>query len=225
MATCQFSGKSRSRHSRGSRARPHAHRGRKRGVARSTKELQAAIEALPWQQREVIFEATSGGRAVRDASLAGLAAEWASAQRARLLRILLLLLVPLAVAAGVGAIVAAERDASMDAGGLVFAVAAALVMMSLIYWAVALRPPRRAEQANLAVVGRAEPPSRRDASNWVLAVLIAWWPAALVGGALAALDVTILSGPVGAVVWVAMIWAVKRALDSRAGEWRMRCGQ
>jgi hypothetical protein len=194
------------------------HRGRRTGAPRSTKELQAAIEALPCQQREAIFEATSGGGAVQDESLAELAAEWAGAQRARLLRSLVLLLVPLAVAAGVGAIVAAERDAGIDPGGLVFAIATALVMMSLIYWAVALRPARRAEQANLAVVGRAEPPSRRDASNWVLAVLIAWWPAALVGGALAALDVTILSGPVGAVVWLAMIWAIKRALDSRTGE-------
>lgn len=187
-------------------------------MARSREELHAAIAALPWQQREAIFEATRGGRAVHDESLAELAADWAAAQRARLLRALLLLLVPLAVAAGAGAMVAAEHDGGMDGGGFVFAVAAALVMMSLVYWAVAVRPARRAEQANLAVAGRAEPPSRRDASNWVVAVLIAWCSAALVGGALAALDVTTLSAPVGAVVWLAMTWAVKRALDSRTGE-------
>ncbi len=187
-------------------------------MARSMQELRAAIEALPWQQREAIFDATSAGKRVRDEALAQLAAEWAAAQHARLSRIFLLLLVPLGIAAGVGAVVSAQRDAAIDAGGLVFAVAVALMIMSLIFWAEALRPAARAEQANLAALGRAEPPSRRDASNWVLAVLIAWWPAALVGGALAALDVTILSGPVGAVVWLVMIWVVKRTLDSRASE-------
>ncbi|MDQ3352992.1 MAG: hypothetical protein M3507_00625 [Actinomycetota bacterium] len=87
-------------------------------MARSVDEVRAGIGALPWQQREAIFEATSAGRPVGDESLAELAAEWAGAQHAPLAKLFLVLLLPLCAASGVGVIVAAERDDGIDARGL-----------------------------------------------------------------------------------------------------------
>jgi hypothetical protein len=99
-------------------------------------------------------------------------------------------------------------------GGALFAGGGG-VTTGLIVWAVSWRPLVRAERANLALAGVGEPPRRREPSHWVIAWLVAWPIALVVGVLLRAVGVTVLAGPLGIVVWFALLWVVKRALDSR----------
>jgi hypothetical protein len=80
-------------------------------------------------------------------------------------------------------------------------------------WAIAWRPLVRAERANLTAAGLGPPPPRKEPSHWVVAWLIAW-PIAMVLGAVAR-AVRVPPGPAGVVIWVGLLWAIKRGLDSR----------
>ncbi len=179
-------------------------------------ELRAEIQGLPWQKREALNEAVSEGRAVDDENLASLAAEWAAERQREMLRIYFGILAPVLV---VGLVLLlwllVSNDPQGSVGGALFAGGTGVVMMGLILWAVTWRPLVRAERANLALAGVGEPPRRREPSHWVIAWLVAWPIALVVGVLLRAVGVTVLAGPLGIFVWLALVWVVKRALDSR----------
>ncbi len=178
-------------------------------------ELSAQIEALPWQQREAINEAVFQGRAVADAELAPLAAEWAAERRRQTARLYLGVVGPLLILTGTVVIwLTSRNDPEGDFGGLVIAGVMSACVMGLIVWAVAWRPLVRAERANLAKAGVGTPPSGREPSHWVIAWLVAWPIAALLGVVIRALGVS-PTGPLAVVLWLGLVWAIKRALDSR----------
>jgi hypothetical protein len=179
-------------------------------------ELRAEIEGLPWQKREALNEAVSEGRAVDDENLASLAAEWAAERQREMLRIYFGILAAVLV---VGLVLLSwllvSNDPEGSVGDALFAGGTAVAMMGLILWAVTWRPLVRAERANLALAGVGEPPRRREPSHWVIAWLVAWPIAFVVGVLLRAVGVTALAGPLGIVVFLQLVWVVKRALDSR----------
>ncbi len=171
------------------------------------------------QQRAVILEAVSEGRAVKDASLALLAGRWAAERRRRTARLYLGVIGPIGVIVVAAMLwLITNNDPEGSLGAAIFAGIAGVGVMALVVWAIAWRPLVRAEKANLALVGVGAPPRQREPSNWVFAWLVAWPIAGVVGLLLRAVGVTILAGPVGVVVWFALIWVVKRALDSRDAE-------
>jgi hypothetical protein len=179
-------------------------------------ELRAEIQGLPWQKREALNEAVSEGRAIDDENLAALAAEWAADRQPEMLRIYFGVLAPvLVVVLGLLLWLLVSNDPEGSLDGAVFAGVTAVGMMGLILWAVSWRPLVRAERANLALAGVGEPPRRREPSHWVISWLVAWPIAFLVGMLLRAVGITVLAGPLGIVVWFALVWVVKRALDSR----------
>ncbi len=179
-------------------------------------ELRAEIQALPWQKREALNEAVSEGRAVDDENLAPLAAEWAAERQREMLRIYFRVLAPiLIVVLALMLWLLVSNDPEGSVGGAVFAGITGVGMTALIIWAVGWRPLVRAEKANLALTGVGDPPRRREPSHWVIAWLVAWPIALVVGVLLRAVGVTLLAGPVGIIVWFGLVWAVKRALDSR----------
>jgi hypothetical protein len=110
-------------------------------------------------------------------------------------------------------LVSNDREGSV--GGALLAGGTGVVVMGIILWAVTWRPLVRAGRANLALAGVGEPPHRREPSHWVIAWLVAWPIAFVVGVLPRAVGVTVLAGPLGIVVWLALVWVVKRALDSR----------
>ena len=176
-------------------------------------ELKAQIEGLPWQKREAINDALARGRAVADEDLAPLAAAWAFERRGRTARLYLGFLGPLVIlTVAIVLWLVSRNDPDSSVGALVLGAFTAVGMMALIVWAVAWRPLVRAEKANLAKTGAGPPPSKRDPGNWVIAWLIAWPIASIVGLGVRALGVS--PGPVGVVVWVGLLWAVKRGLDN-----------
>ena len=178
-------------------------------------ELRAEIQELPWQKREALNEAVSEGRAVDDENLAPLAAKWAAERQREMLRIYFGVLTPvLVVVLGLLLWLLVGDDPEGSVGAALFAGGRAVGMMGLILWA-GWRPLVRAERANLALAGVGEPPRRREPSHWVIAWLVAWPIAFVVGVLLRAVGVTVLAGPLGIVVWFALVWVVKRALDSR----------
>lgn len=175
-------------------------------------ELKVQIEGLPWQKREAINDALTRGRAVADEDLAPLAAAWAVERRGWTARLYLGFLGPLViVTVAIVLWLVSRNDPDSSVGAMVFAAFTAVGMMALIVWAVAWRPLVRAEKANRAKAGAGAPPSKRDPGNWVIAWLIAWPIASIVGLGVRALGVW--PGPVGVVVWVGLLWAVKRGLD------------
>ncbi len=179
-------------------------------------ELRAEIQALPWQKREALNEALSEGRAVDDENLAALAAEWAAQRQREMLRIYFGVLAPiLVVVVALMLWLVVSNDPEGSLGGAVFAGITGVGMTALIMWAGSWRPLVRAERANLALTGVGDPPRRREPSHWVVAWLVAWPIAFVVGVLLRAVGVTLLAGPLGIVVWFGLVWAVKRALDSR----------
>ena len=180
-------------------------------------DVKAEVEGLPWQKREAIFEAVAEGKAVDDEDMALLAAEWAEATRSRLVRIYGYVLLPLVIVTlAVVLWLVTRNDPEASAGGAVFAFVFALLVMGLLVWALAWRPSIRAEKANRAVAGLGPPPTAREAGHWVLAWLIAWPIAAVVGAGIRALGSDVLAGPTGIVVWLALVYGVKKALDSRS---------
>ncbi len=181
--------------------------------------VQAEIEALSPQTRAVIFEAVTEGRAVKDESLALLAARWAAEQRRRTARLYLGIVGPLCVVVAFSMLWFMTRnDPERTLGAVLFAGTGGIGVIGLVVWAIAWRPLVRAERANLALAGIGAPPRRREPSNWVMAWLIAWPIAAVVGVLLRVVGIAVLSGPIGLVVWVALVWAVKQALDRREAE-------
>jgi hypothetical protein len=124
--------------------------------------------------------------------------------------------------ATVGVLALAARANDDAVGGAIAVVALlATAIGAVILWAGTLHPLQRAERANLALLGRAAPPSSRDASNWVLAVMVWFGLAAVIGSMLRAVG---FRGASGAWIWVswlvvgAAIFAIKRPLDSRGSE-------
>lgn len=179
-------------------------------------DLRAEIEGLPWQQREAINEAISEGHAVKNESLALLAAEWAAERQRQTVRIYFGVVGPICVVVlAVMLWLLTSNDPDGSIGAAMSAGIAGIGVMALIVWAVGWRPLVRAEQANLALVGIGVPPRRREPSHWVIAWLVAWPIAGVFGLLLRVAGVTILAGPLGIVLWFALVWAVKRALDSR----------
>ncbi|MEJ7764872.1 MAG: hypothetical protein WKF86_05205 [Acidimicrobiales bacterium] len=177
-------------------------------------ELKAQIERLPWQKRAAIIEALARGRAVADEDLAPLAAAWAVERRAWTARLYLGFIGPLMIlTVAIVLWLVSRNDPDSSVGAMLFAAFTALGIMTLIVWAGAWRPLVRSEKANLAKAGVGAPPSKREPSHWVTAWLIAWPIASIVGLGVRALGVS--PGPVGVVVWVGLLWAVKRGLDSR----------
>jgi hypothetical protein len=174
------------------------------------------LQALPWQQREALTQAVGDGKPVADPQLATLAADYAEVTHHRLVTVLGGVIAPLAVVVAGGMFwLLSSREDDFDLGGAVFAGVFAMLMMGLIFWAIALRPLVRGRRANLHLAGLAEsPPSKRDASNWVIAWLIAWPIAALVGAGIRATG-SGTEGPIAIVAWLAVLWFVKRALDDR----------
>lgn len=175
-------------------------------------DLDAAMESLPWQQREHIHEAVANGRAVDDPALAETAALWADRSYRRTSQAFTVVLAA-CVAAGacVIAVVAVSSD-DFDTIGISIAFAIAISSVGLIMWAQ-LRPSRRSELANLAVIERGEGPSTREWTNWVWAWLVAWPVAGVVGLALQLLGIDALAGPIGLIAFFAAVWATKRTID------------
>lgn len=183
---------------------------------RSYDEVKADIEALQQQEREMIFGAVRSGRSVDDRSVAPLAAEWARASRMRLRRTFGRIVAPLVAVTLLLEVAFFMRTVpTFGFAGAVTVAALASAFIGLIIWAVGLRPFVRAEQANLAATGAAKPPRSREPSHWVLAWLIGWPFAALAGLLIRAAGSDALAGPVGIVVWIAILYAIKRALDRR----------
>ena len=175
--------------------------------------VRAQIERLPWQKREAINEALARGRAVADEDLASLAATWAVERRHWTARLYLGIVGPLVIlTVAIVVWLASRNDPESSIGTVVFPTFAGVGMMGLIVWAIAWRPLVRAERANLTKAGIGSPPSKREPSHWVIAWLIAWPIASLVGLGVRALGVS--PGPVGVVVWVGLLWAIKRGLDN-----------
>lgn len=182
-----------------------------------SEDLRAQIQGLPWQQREAISEAVAAGRSVADADLAPLAAEWAAERRNQTARLYLGFIGPLLIlTVAIVLWLVSRNDPDGSFGAVVFAGATTAVMFALIIWAIAWRPLVRAEKANLAKAGVGAPPSKREPSHWVIAWLVAWPIAAILGAVVRAFGVS--PGPFAVVLWLGLVWAVKRALDSRESE-------
>lgn len=172
-------------------------------------DLESTMESLPWQEREHIREVVGNGHAVDDRALAELAARWARRAHRRASRIFTFVLgACVVIAAGV---IAISND-DFDTVGAAFGAVLAISSVGLVIWAQ-LRPFRRADLANLAVINRSDGPPTREWSHWVLAWLVAWPIAGVVGIALRTLGIDVLSGPVGLMVFFGALWFVKRAID------------
>ena len=178
-------------------------------------EIIAEINALPRAQREAIHRAVDERRAVDDAALAPLAAEWALSQRRPLLRVFVLGAPPIVVTALFMVWFTSRNDAPLTAGGAVGLGFFIVGLLWLLGWAIWWRPLVRAERANRAKLGLARPPPRREPSHWVVAALASWWIAMIVGALLLAVGVKALSPSVGIIVWFGLAWLIKRGLDSR----------
>ncbi len=180
-------------------------------------EVTAELELLPWQKREALTAAVAKGRAVSNPEFARLAADYADMTHHQLVRIYLWVMAPLLVLVVGGMFWAVSRgDDEFSFGGALLAGVVTFTLFGGLMWAISLRPLVRARQANLHLAGLAEHgPRKRESSHWILAWFIAWPIAAIVGGGLQAVGLKI-AGPLAFVVWVAMLWFVKRALDDRA---------
>ena len=115
-------------------------------------------------------------------------------------------------------IVATQGNEGVEVEGVIAATVIALGLLSLIFSAVALNPAARAEKENLALLGRAERPPRRNGAHWVIAILIGWWVSGAVGALLAWVGAAGLAAPIGFAAWFLAAWGSKRALDSRRAE-------
>jgi hypothetical protein len=172
--------------------------------------------ALPWQQREAVGEAVSEGRAVDDPALALVAVAQARAVHRRLRRTLLVVVAAFGVLAGIAiALYGALSDNSGGLDSLIIGAAASLGALALIMWAVTLRPLERAQQANLHLAGlRDTGAPEHDVSNWVFAWLASLPLSWLLSAVLAATGLEI-PRPVGLLLWLALLWGLKRGFDSR----------
>lgn len=162
------------------------------------------------------MEAVGNGHAVEDIALARLAADYAEVTRHQLTLLYLWFFIPLglAVLAAVSWL-ASKDDEGLDIGAVLFSGAGAVTFLGLITWAIVFRPLTRARQANLHAAGLSDAaPPKRDLSNWVLAWLIAWPIAGIVGAGARAIGLDTES-PVAFLAWVSAIWFAKRALDDR----------
>jgi hypothetical protein len=179
-------------------------------------DVDAQLAALSWQQREGIEAAIRGGRAVESAEQARLAADVAALAYDRHWRIATVVLFPICLLALVAMFVwLASTEDDFAPGGAVFAAVVALSMMGLIWWSTVLRPVARSRQANLHLAGLADdPPPRRDRSNWVTAFFVTWPIAGLASFGINATGFR-FAGAVSALVWVAVLVFIKRALDER----------
>lgn len=180
--------------------------------------VRAELQRLRWQEREALMDAVRDGRAVADPRLASLAAEYADATREELLRVYSRVLLPVGVAALFTLLVVlALNGDDIDFGAVAAGVVVACTAMVLIVWALTLRPLARARDENRYVAGLAtDRPPRRDASHWIIAWLAAW-PIAGVVAALVRATALPFAGPAAFVAWFAVLWTVKRVLDSRYG--------
>jgi hypothetical protein len=125
------------------------------------------------------------------------------------------------LAAAAGLALAARANDDGVGGAIAVTAFLAAAIGAVIVWAGTLHPLKRAEQANLALLGRAAPPSSSDASNWVLAVMVWFGLATVIGATLRAAGLRGVSGAWSWVSWIvigAAIFAIKRALDSRGSE-------